>query len=139
MKYTGKECSSIQVEKDGKPRFCWCNITLYHLINTGIKGIIVGNIQKCGKIEKFPTQFMNIGDLKLSKGQKVNIKFLISLEEDNYNLYPEKFTAYLTNLDVIDIYNKITELFENYACDLDTDIDNVIIELTELEILKEEN
>lgn len=138
MKYTGKEWSSIQVEENGKPEFCWCNITLYHLLNTGIKSIILGNLKDNENIKKYPTQFITIGDLKLSKGTKVNIKFLISLEEDNYNLYPDKFSAYLTDTDVVDIYNKIVDLFENYACDLDTDIDNVIIELAELEVLKEE-
>lgn len=136
MKYTGKEWSSIQVEENGKPKFCWCNITLYHLLNTGIKSIITSDLENYEKIQKFPTQFMTIGDLKLSKGVKVNIKFLASLKEDTYNLYPEKFTAYLTNIDVSDVYNKIVELFEDYAYELDTDINNVIIELTELEILK---
>lgn len=138
MKYTGKEKSSIQVEENGNPKFCLCNITLYHLLNNGIRGIITGNLKNYEEIKKYLTQFITIGDLKLSKGTKINIKFLVSLEEDNYNLYPEKFTAYLTNTDVIDIYNNIIDLFDDYAYDLDTDIDNVIIELTELEVLKEE-
>lgn len=138
MKYTGKEWSSLQVEKEGKPEFCWCHITLYHLLNTGIKSNILGDLKNCEKIRKYPTQFITIGDLKLSKGTKVNIKFSVSLEEDNYNLYPEKFTAYSPNIDVSDIYNNIIDLFEDYAYELDTDIDNVIIELTGIEISKEE-
>lgn len=139
MKFTGKEWSSIQVEENGNPRFCWCNITLYHLLNTGIKNIINGNIENYGKIKKYPTQFITIEDLKLSKGTKINVKFLVSLKEDNCNLCPKKFRAYFKNIDVVDIYNNIIDLFEEYAHELDTVIDNVIIELSELEIVKEEN
>lgn len=133
MKFTGKEWSSIQVEENNKPEFCWCNITLYHLLNTGIKSIIIGNLKEYGDIKKYLTDFVTINDLKISKGTKVNIRFLISLVEDNYNLYPEKLSAYLVNIDVADIYNNIISLFEDYAYELDTDIDNIIIELTELE------
>lgn len=138
MKFTGKEWSSIQVKENDKPKFCWCHITLYHLLNSGIRSIIMVNLKKCGDIKRYPTDFITINDLKISKGTKVNIKFLISLEEDYYNLYPEKFSAYLSNIDAADIYNNIVSLFEDYAYELDTDIDNVIIELTELEVLKEE-
>ena len=138
MKFTGKEWSSIQVKEYNKPKFCWCHITLYHLLNTGIKSIITGNLKKYGDIKKYPTDYITINDLKLSKGTKVNIRFLVSLEEDYYNLYPEKLSAYLSNIDVTDIYNNIVTLFEDYAYELDTDIDNIIIELTELEILRQE-
>ena len=94
MKFTGKEWSSIQVKEYNKPKFCWCHITLYHLLNTGIKSIITGNLKKYGDIKKYPTDHITINDLKLSKGTKVNIRFLVSLEEDYYNLYPEKLSAY---------------------------------------------
>lgn len=138
MKFTGKEWSSIQVTENNKPEFCWSNITLYHLLNTGIRSIITGNLKKYGYIKKYDTDFITINDINLSKGAKVNIKFLISLKEDYYNLYPKSFSTYLANIDVADIYNDIIILFEDYAYELDTDIDNLILELTELEILKEE-
>lgn len=139
MKLTGKEGSSIQVLENGKPKFCWTCINLYHLLNTGIKDIIMGNLKRYGDIKKYSTDFVTIDNLKLSKGTKVNMKFLISLKEDYYSLCPEKLSAYLSNIDVIDIYNNIVNLFEDYAYELDTDIDNIIIELTELEISKDGN
>lgn len=138
MNFTGEEWSSAQVEENGKPSFCLCHITLYHLLNTGIKSIITCNLKKYGDIKRYSTDFVTINDLKISKGTKVNIRFQISLQEDNYNLYPEKLTAYINNIDVADIYNNIVSLFEDYAYELDTDIDNIIIELTELEVSKEE-
>lgn len=138
MKFSGKEWSSIQVEENGRPLFCLCHITLFNLLNTGIKNIITGNLKNCGNIKKYPTDFVTINDLKLSKSTKVNIRFLISLKEDNYNLYPEQLSAYLVNIDVADMYNNIISLFEDYAYELDTDIDNIVIELTEIEVLKEE-
>lgn len=138
MKFTGKEWSSIQVEENKAPSICWCHITLYHLLNTNIKSIITNNLKKYEDIKRYSTNFITIEDLKLSKGTKVNICFLISLQEDNYNLYPQKLSAYVSNIDVADIYNNIVCLFEDYAYELDTDIDNVIIELTELEVSKEE-
>lgn len=139
MSYTGKEWSRIQVEENGKPQFCWCNITLYHLLNTAIKGMTISKLNKDEEIKKVSTDFITINDLKLSKGTKVNVKFLVSLKEDYYNLYPEKLLSELNNIDVREIFNKIVELFDNYAYALDTDIDNVIIELTEIrELSKEE-
>lgn len=135
MTYTGKEWSSIQVLENGKPEFCWTCINLYHLLNTGIKDIIIGNLKRYGYIKKYSTDFVTINNLKLSKGTKVNIKFLVSLKEDNYNLCPEKLSAYLSNTDIVDIYNCIVDLFEEYAYELDTDIDNIILELIELTVL----
>lgn len=139
MSYTGKEWSSIQLEENGKPQFCWCNITLFHLLNTGIKNMIISYLKKDEEIKKYTTDFITINDLKLSKGTKVNVKFLISLKEDYYNLYPKKLLAELINIDVMDIFNEIIDLFDNYSYELDTDIDNIIIELTEItKLLKEE-
>ena len=82
MKYTGKEKSSIQVEENGNPKFCCSNISLYHLLNTRIKNIINSNLNYCEEIKRYSTDFLTIKNLKLSKGTKVNVRFLVSLKED---------------------------------------------------------
>lgn len=132
MKLTGKERSSIQLEEKGEPIF----YSLYHLLNTGIRGIIVENLKQVKEIEKYITQFITIGDFKAEKGTKVNMNFLISLEEDFYEIYKQKFSAYTNDLNVADIYNNIVDLYEDYAYELDTDIDNIKIELIEIELSK---
>lgn len=133
MKFNGNEWVSLQVEKNGKPFFRLCNITLYDLLNIGLKDLIMENLRDSNEIKKFTTQFVTFNNFKISKGSKVNIKFEVSLEEDHYNIYRgAKFSAYFQDLDIKDIYNSIVELFENYAYELDTDIDNIKIEMTEL-------
>ncbi len=138
MKFKGEERASIQIKGNARPEICLSNITLYQLLNTGIKSIIINELKKYDDIKRYSTEYITINNLKLSQGTKVNIRFLIFPQEDNYNLYPEKLSAYLSSIDVKDIYNNIVILFEDYAYDMDTDIDNIIIELTELEVLKEE-
>jgi len=132
MKLTGKERSSIQLEEKGETIF----YSLYHLLNTGIRGIIVENLKQGKEIEKYITQFITIGDFKAEKGTRVNMNFLISLEDDFYGLYKQKFSAYTNDLNVADIYNNIVDLYEDYAYELNTDIDNIKIELIEIELSK---
>ena len=143
MKLTGKEWCSLQVEENGNPRFCHCHITIYHLLNTGIKGDIVNALKKNREIKKYKTDFITVEksrntkvEIKISKGTKINMKFLVSLEEDNYGLLKERLSTRFDNVDVSDVYNYIIELFEDYAYELDTDVDNIKIELVELEICK---
>lgn len=133
MKFTGKENVSLQLEENAKPSFSLCNITLFDLLNTEIKDLIMEDLRESNEIKKFNAQFVAFDNLKISNGSTVDIKFNISLEKDHYNIYRgAKFSAYFQNLDIKNIYNSIVELFEDYAYELDTDIDNIKIEMTEL-------
>ncbi len=132
----GRELASLQIEKDNKPICKFCSTTLNILLNDGIRNNIINHLKVNSKIEKFTTQFLTINDIKMEKGTKVYIKFLISLQEDYYNIYKDKFKAYAEKLDIKEFYNYVVDLYEDYAYELDTDIDNIKIELTEIKVLE---
>ncbi len=132
----GTEIANLQIEKDNKPVFKFCSTTLNILLNDGIRNNIMNYLQAKGKIEEFTTQFLTINDVKLEKGTKVSIKLLISLEEDYYHIYKDKFEVFVEELDIKKFYNYIANLYDDYACELDTDIDNIKIELIEIKVLE---
>ena len=132
----GTELASLQIEKDNQPICRFCPTTLNVLLNDGIRNNIVIYLQANGKIEEFTTQFLTINNMKMEKGTKVYIKFLVSLQEDYYNIYKDKFEACVEKLDIKDFYNCIANLYDDYACELDTNIDNIKIELVEIKVLE---
>lgn len=136
MKCNGTEIANLQIEKDNKPICKFCSTTLNILLNDGIRNNIINHLQANGKIEECTTQFLTISDVKLEKGTKVSIKFLISLEEDYYHIYKDKFKVYVEKLDIKEFYNYIANLYDEYAYELDTDIDNIKIELVEIKVLE---
>ena len=134
MKCNGTELASLQIEKNNKPICKFDSTTLNILLNDGIRNNIINDLKVNSKKQKFTTQFLTINNIKLEKGTKVYIKLLISLEEDYYNIYKDKLEVYIGELDIKEFYNYIVDLYEEYAYELDTDVDNIKIELVEIKV-----
>lgn len=139
MKLTGKEMASLCVEENGKPRFTICQLNWYQLLNNFIVQKIWAELQKNDRIERFVTQYITIDNIKISKESKVKVIFQASLKKEIPGFINNKYNAIHNELEIKDFYNHIIDLFDDYACELDTDINNINLELVELEILKEDN
>lgn len=133
MKLTGKENVSLYTEKDGERNFTISQLNLDQLLNIFILDKMCRELVK-GKIEKLVTGYLTINDIKISKGTKVYVKFQASLKETIVGLENTKFAAIQDKLDISEFYNHVVELFEFYAHELDTVIDNIKLELIELKI-----
>lgn len=134
MKLTGKEKVSLYTEKDGERNFTISQLNLDQLLNIFILDRMCLELVK-GKIKKLVTGYLTINDIKISKGTKVYVKFQVSLKETIAELENTKFTAVQDELDISEFYNHVVELFEFYAYELDTVIDNIKLELMELNII----
>ena len=137
MKLTGKESVSLYTEKDGERNFTICALNLDQLLNNFILDRMCLNLIK-NKKEQLVTGYLSINNTKISKGTKVSLKFQISLNETITGLENKNYTAIHSDLDISDFYNLVVELFDYYACKLNTVIDNIRVELIELEVLKED-
>ena len=134
MKLTGKESVSLYTEKDGERNFTICALNLDQLLNIFILDRMCLNLIK-NKTEKLVTGYLTINDMKISKGTKVSVKFRVSLKKSIPLLKNTKYIATCPRLDISEFYNHVIELFDFYAYELDTVIDNIKIELIEIEIL----
>lgn len=134
MKLTGKEKVSLYTEKNGEPNFTISALNLDQLLNIFILDGMCLQLKK-NNIKKIDTGYLTINDIKLLKGTKVSVKFEVSLKETIPGLKSIKYDAINKNLDILEFYNHVVELFEFYAYELDTVIDNINIELVELEII----
>lgn len=137
MKLTGKEMVSLYNEKDGERYFTISQLNLNQLLNFFILDRMCAQLEK-NEPEKLVTGYLTINDLKISKGTKVFVKFQVSLKETIPGLENTKYDAVNPNLDISEFYNHVVELYDFYAYELDTVIDNIRVELIELEILKED-
>ena len=137
MKLTGKESVSLYTEKNGERNFTICALNLDQLLNIFILDRMCLNLIK-NKTEKLITGYLTINDMKISKGTKVSVKFQASLKETISELENTKYDAVHKDLDISEFYNHVVELFDFYAYELDTVIDNIKLELVELEVLKED-
>ena len=61
-------------------------------------------------------------------------EFLKIIENSKNN--SNQWKAYAEKLDIKEFYNYVVDLYEDYAYELDTDIDNIKIELTEIKVLE---
>lgn len=138
MKLTGKESVSLYTEKDGERNFTICALNLDQLLNNFILDRMCLNLIK-NKKEQLVTGYLTINNTKISKGTKVSLKFQISLNETITGLENKNYTAIHSDLDISDFYNLVVELFDYYACKLNTVIDNIRVELIEIEIKDEQS
>lgn len=138
MKLTGKEIVSLHAEKNGEYYFGIYEQSLNRLLNVYILDKFCMQLIKNKKTGKLVTNYLTINDVKISKGTKVSVKFRASLKKSIPLLKNTKYIATNQNLDISDFYNHVIELFDFYAYELDTVIDNIKLELIELEILEEE-
>ena len=139
MKLTGREYVSLSALRNDGYRFTiWC-LTLDQLLNRFIISNILNDLKKDINTRKHTTTSIIINhntndSIKFKKRDKLNIHYQISLINNILN--DTLYDAYDKNLELKDFYNTIVDLFETYAYEMDTEIDNIHIDIVEIEIVK---
>ncbi len=137
MRLTGKEKVSLYAEQDGKNNFIASELELKQLINGFILDRLCQQLIRNKDNGKIVTEYLSINDMKILKGTKVSLKFQVSLKKNEPFFKKVKYSTMYDKADISEFYNYVIELFEFYAYELDTVIDNIKIELKELKILNE--
>ena len=137
MRLTGKEKVSLYAEQDGKNNFIASELELKQLINGFILDRLCQQLIRNKDNGKIVTEYLSINDMKILKGTKVSLKFQVSLKKNEPFFKKVKYSTMYDKADISEFYNYVIELFEFYAYELDTVIDNIKIELKELKILIE--
>lgn len=137
MRLTGKEKVSLYAEQNEKSNFIASELELKQLINGFILDRLCQQLIRNKDNGKIVTEYLSINDMKISKGTKVSLKFQVSLKKNEPFFKKVKYSTMYDKADISEFYNYVIELFEFYAYELDTVIDNIKIELKELKILNE--
>lgn len=137
MRLTGKEKVSLYAEQNEKSNFIASELELKQLINGFILDKLCQQLIRNKDNGKIVTEYLSINDMKILKGTKVSLKFQVSLKKNEPFLKKVKYSTMYDKADISEFYNYVIELFEFYAYELDTVIDNIKIELKELKILNE--
>lgn len=136
MNLNGNEIVCLYAKEDnGESKFTISFLKLDQLINSYILNRILDELKIKTNNTKFNVERFTIGSLNIKKGTKVKLRFKVTLKETIPILEHLEYEA-IKELDIIEFYNHIVDLFDGYAYELDTDIDNIRIELKELEILE---
>lgn len=135
MRLTGKEKVSLYTEKNGESNFNVTEANLEQLINVFILNRMCQQLIINNNDEKLVTTYLAINDTKIFKGTKVSLKFQISLKKNIPFLKKIKYIANFDNVDISEFYNHVIELFDFYAYELDTVIDNIKLKLIELKFI----
>lgn len=83
------------------------------------------------------TNYIIVNDKKYNLKTDIRIKFEVSLLDIPIvcrKYFTQKYNA-IIEVEIKEFYKEIIELVDDYACELDTDINNIKIETKELEIL----
>lgn len=137
MRLTGKEKVSLYAEQNEKSNFIASELELKQLINGFILDKLCQQLIRNKDNGKIVTEYLSINDMKILKGTKVSLKFQVSLKKNEPFFKKVKYSTSYDKADISEFYNYVIELFEFYAYELDTVIDNIEIELKELKILNE--
>lgn len=137
MRLTGKEKVSLYAEQNEKSNFIASELELKQLINGFILDKLCQQLIRNKDNGKIVTEYLSINDMKILKGTKVSLKFQVSLKKNEPFFKKVKYSSMYDKADISEFYNYVIELFEFYAYELDTVIDNIKIELKELKILNE--
>ena len=137
MRLTGKEKVSLYAEQNEKSNFIASELELKQLINGFILDKLCQQLIRNKDNGKIVTEYLSINDMKILKGTKVSLKFQVSLKKNEPFFKKVKYSTSYDKADISAFYNYVIELFEFYAYELDTVIDNIEIELKELKILNE--
>ena len=137
MRLTGKEKVSLYAEQNEKSNFIASELELKQLINGFILDRLCHQLIRNKDNGKIVTEYLSINDMKILKGTKVSLKFQVSLKKNEPFFKKVKYSTMYDKADISEFYNYVIELFEFYAYELDTVIDNIKIELKELKILNE--
>ncbi len=135
MKLTGKENAILCIEENGKPYLTISQLNWNQLLNTVIIDKICSELKSNNAIKKFVTRYIMIDKMKILNKSILSVKFEVSLKKNIADIENYKYNAINGYLKVKDFYNYIIGLFEFYSYELDTDIDNIQLELVELEII----
>lgn len=136
MKFYGNEIINMCAKgENGELKFTISFLKLEQLINSYILNRILDELKESSDITKLSIEYLTINNLKVSKGTNVKLKFNVTMKETVPILENRVYEASINELDIKEFYNHIVDLFEGYAYELDTEIDNIKIELKELEIL----
>ena len=131
MRLTGKEKVSLYAEQNEKSNFIASELELKQLINGFILDRLCQQLIRNKDNGKIVTEYLSINDMKIS------LKFQVSLKKNEPFFKKVKYSTMYDKADISEFYNYVIELFEFYAYELDTVIDNIKIELKELKILNE--
>ena len=137
MRLTGKEKVSLYAEQNEKSNFIASELELKQLINGFILDKLCQQLIRNKDNGKIVTEYLSINDMKILKGTIVSLKFQVSLKKNEPFFKKVKYSTMYDKADISEFYNYVIELFEFYAYELDTVIDNIKIELKELKILNE--
>ena len=137
MRLTGKEKVSLYAEQNEKSNFIASELELKQLINGFILDRLCQQLIRNKDNGKIVTEYLSINDMKILKGTKVSLKYQVSLKKNEPFFKKVKYSTMYDKADISEFYNYVIELFEFYAYELDTVIDNIKIELKELKILNE--
>lgn len=136
MKLKGDEIVCLYAKEDnGESKFTISFLKLEQLINSYILNRILDELKVKSNFTKYNTEYLSIERLNIKKGTKVNLRFKAYMKETLPVLEKLEYEATIKETDIIEFYNHIVKLFEGYAYELDTEIDNMILELKDIEIL----
>ena len=88
--------------------------------------------------QKQETKYIIIDNKEYNSNTVISVKLQVSLLETLIDLeyFKHKYNAIIPRIKLKDFYNEIVKFAEEYACDLDTDINNLKIRVMELEIVE---
>ena len=137
MKIDGNKNISIFLEYDTCASHIQ-NASLNKIVNFIVLQDFV-NLQLNEESEKQETRYIIIDNKEYNSNSVISMKLQVSLLETFIGLkyFKHTYDAIIPKIKLNDFYNKIVSLAEEYACDLDTDINNLRIRVMELEIGKE--
>lgn len=136
MQIIGKEDASLCLEENSKPCLTISQLNWHQLLNDVIVNRIFKELQESNIIKKYDTRYITINKTKIPNKSIVSAKFKASIKEGISGIENYKYDVISKDVEVKNFYNHIVELFEFYAHELDTDINNIELELIDLEIIQ---
>lgn len=112
------------------------NYPLNYIVNNILQKAYA-DLQQEGQYIDKTTQYMIINNTVYSKKADIKIELQISLLNVPIvckGYFKHKYDAY-TEIEIKDFYNEIVKIGDEYACDLDTDITNIKMNVKSIEIL----
>ena len=136
MKIDGNKLISILLEDDTS-KMVIQNSSLNKVVNYIVLQDFV-HLQFNEDSQKQETKYIIVDNKKYDSNTVITLKLQILLMETLIDLeyFKHKYDAIIPRIKLNDFHNEIVKFAETYACDLDTDINNLKIRVMELEIGK---
>lgn len=137
MNLTGNEIICLNAkEVNGESKFTISFIKLNQLINSYILNQMLKELEISSTNKKYCTEYLSIENISLYKDSLINLKCKVYMKEGLPMFENTEYESSIKELKVEEFYNHIVSLFDDYAYELDTVIDNIIVEIKEVEVLK---